>query len=188
MGKVINIKRAAVALGVELKLSGYQRKPPFGVTMAEIKGNEINALLAKLSRAKMPIIQVHDPAYWMEWFLEENDDKHNIKWVEFRPIQYGLPPGETDCSGLVACAFKRAGWADPMGNNYSGYGNTDTLRAHGTKVPIASIKRNDLVHYSNPNHVALYVGNGEVISHGQPGDPTRKTMTYRPIYEVTRNT
>ena len=69
----------------------------------------------------------------------------------------------------------------------TGGGNTSTLRSHGKKIGIALIRRNDLVHYSNPDHVALYVGDGMVISHGQQGDPREVKMSYRPIYEVTRN-
>ena len=184
MGKIITLKRAAVALAEEM---GHPGKPPYGVTYKEIKGDKINALLTWIATHKADPVPVKDPAYWMQWFLEENDAKHNIGWAEIRPINFNLPPGETDCSGLVECAFKRARWADPMGNNYSGYGNTATLRSHGTKVGIASIKRNDLVHYNNPDHVALYVGDGMVISHGGQGDPVKVKMTYRPIYEVTRN-
>jgi hypothetical protein len=127
---------------------------------------------------------VKDPAFWMLWFVQQ---KAHIRYGEVRPIDYDLPPGVTDCSGLVTCAFKRAKWADPNGDNYNGSGYTGTLRAHGKRIAVASIKRNDLVHYGNPDHVALYVGDGDVVSHGHQGDPTRRPMGYRQIVMVTRN-
>ena len=184
MGKIINLKRAAVALAEEM---GHPGKPPYGVTYEEIKGNEINALLTWIASHKADPVPVKDPAYWMQWFLDENHAKHNLNYAEIRPINYNVPPGATDCSGLVICAFKRAGWGDPSGEGYNGSGNTSTLRAHGKKVGIATIQRNDLVHYNDPDHVALYVGDGMVISHGKQGDPVLVKMTYRPVYEVTRN-
>ena len=128
---------------------------------------------------------VFDPAYWMGWYL---DNKALFSYAEVRPIQYDLPPGETDCSGLVICAFKRANLPDPSGNGYDGSGNTTSLRAHGKRIAVVSIQRNDLAHYDNPQHVALYVGDAEVISFGHPGDPTRRPMGYRQIVMVTRNT
>jgi cell wall-associated NlpC family hydrolase len=184
MGNIITLKKAAVALAEEM---GHPGKPPYGVSYTEVKGDQINELLSWISAHKADPVPVKDPAYWMTWFMTENQAKHNLNYGKIRPINYNLPPGTTDCSGLTICAFKRAGWGDPSGNKYDGSGFTESLRSHGTKVGIATIQRNDLVHYNNPEHVALYVGNGMVISHGGQGDPVKVKMSYRPIFEVTRN-
>ena len=149
------------------------------------KGITVDGIVGPVTWSKLlGHITVLDPAYWMGWFL---GNKLRFSYAEVRPIQYDLPPGETDCSGLVICAFKRANLPDPSGNGYNGSGNTTSLRAHGTRIAVASIKRNDLVHYDNPQHVALYVGDGDIISFGHPGDPTRRPMGYRQIVMVTRN-
>ena len=149
------------------------------------QGITIDGIVGPVTWSKLLATPVaHDPAFWMLWFVKM---KAQIRYGEVRPIDYDLPPGVTDCSGLVTCAFKRSKWPDPNGEGYNGSGNTSTLRAHGMRVPVSQIKRNDLVHYNSPNHVALYIGSGEVVSHGHQGDPTVRPMAYRVIVEVTRN-
>ncbi|MFF0813810.1 NlpC/P60 family protein [Rhodococcus sp. NPDC003318] len=68
-----------------------------------------------------------------------------------------------DCSGLMIYAFAGIGISLP---HYTGYQYTA-----GEQVPSSQMKRGDMVFYG-PNasqHVALYLGNGEMIEAPQSG-------------------
>jgi cell wall-associated NlpC family hydrolase len=90
----------------------------------------------------------------------------------------------TDCSSFVTLCYKEGGAPDPNRRGYDGYGFTGTLWPRGVKVYTPRIA--DLVFYGWgrsgwPTHVALYVGNGEVISFGST--PIRKLpIRYRGDY------
>ncbi|HZT64663.1 MAG TPA: C40 family peptidase [Acidimicrobiales bacterium] len=61
-----------------------------------------------------------------------------------------------DCSGLTMMAWRAAGVDLP----HSTYGQYDDV-AH---VPLSQLQPGDLVfYYRGPSHVAIYIGNGEVI-------------------------
>ena len=68
-----------------------------------------------------------------------------------------------DCSGLTMMAWRAAGVSLP----HSSYGQYDDVR----HVPLSQLQPGDLVfYYRGPSHVAIYVGNGQVIealSHGE---------------------
>lgn len=55
-------------------------------------------------------------------------------------------------------------------------GYTGTMTRHGIEVPFNALLPADLIFYAGtreiPQHVAIYVGRGRVISHGRPGDPS----------------
>ena len=42
------------------------------------------------------------------------------------------------------------------------------------------------VFYANPAHVALYIGGGDVISHGSDSGPNRLDARYRKVIQVRR--
>lgn len=90
----------------------------------------------------------------------------------------------SDCSEFATLISWLARRPDPNGLGYDGYGNTDTLREHGSRVPVSEAGNNCLAHYSNPDHVAVCVGGGAVVSWGHEGDPTERPIGYRSIYEV----
>lgn len=54
-------------------------------------------------------------------------------------------------------------------------GYTGTQTQHGIRVRLDSLLPGDLIFYggteSIPQHVAMYVGKGRVVSHGHPGGP-----------------
>ena len=49
MGTIVDLKKALVAEGVAMKLSGHDSKPPFGVQMTEVAGAAYRALLPRVS-------------------------------------------------------------------------------------------------------------------------------------------
>lgn len=65
-------------------------------------------------------------------------------------------PTTFDCSGLVMWAYAQVGISLP---HYSGAQYADT-----THIPMSDLEPGDLVFFSDPGeHVAMYVGNGEII-------------------------
>lgn len=65
-------------------------------------------------------------------------------------------PNTFDCSGLVMWAYAQVGISLP---HYSGAQYSDT-----THIPMSALQPGDLVFPSNPGeHVAMYVGNGEIV-------------------------
>jgi hypothetical protein len=83
----------------------------------------------------------------------------------------------TDCSGFACLCYKAAGAGDPNGTNYDGNAYTGTMMQHGHKTthPVAG----DLVFYRSPEHVMVYIGDGEVVGMGGDPDPTRVPVHYR---------
>ena len=65
-------------------------------------------------------------------------------------------PNTFDCSGLVMWAYAQVGISLP---HFSGAQYADT-----THIPMSDLQPGDLVFFSDPGeHVAMYVGNGEII-------------------------
>jgi cell wall-associated NlpC family hydrolase len=65
-------------------------------------------------------------------------------------------PNTFDCSGLVMWAYEQVGISLP---HYSGAQYNDT-----THIPMSALQPGDLVFPSDPGeHVAMYIGNGEII-------------------------
>lgn len=114
--------------------------------------------------------------------------RSEIGYAEYRPMAFmgaleELPVSE-DCSTFATKDYKFALVPDPNGMSYDGYGNTDTMRAHGRLIQLAQALPGDLVHYDDPEHVAVYVGSGRVVSHGSEIGPLLLDAGYRPIAEV----
>lgn len=68
-------------------------------------------------------------------------------------------------------------------------GYTGTMTKYGKRVT-GKRYRGDLVFYggnaSVPSHVAIYVGNGRVVSHGSESGPKIVPVNYRPINQTRR--
>jgi len=75
----------------------------------------------------------------------------------------GASPNCLDCSGLVMLAYQAVGIYLP---HYSGAQFNDTIR-----VPLSDIQPGDLLFYgyNGDEHVAMYVGNGQMIEAPQTG-------------------
>jgi peptidoglycan hydrolase-like protein with peptidoglycan-binding domain len=93
------------------------------------------------------------------------------------------PPGHPaweDCSSFATWCYWAAGAPDPNGLGYNGFGYTGTQVQQGktTNDP----RPGDLVFYGGgavPAHVAVYVGNGKVVSHGSEPGPYYLPIDYR---------
>lgn len=89
-------------------------------------------------------------------------------------------PRYEDCSSFATWCYWAAGGPDPNGLNYNGQGYTGTQIGHG--VECRNPRPGDLIFYgpshSSINHVAIYVGNGNVVSHGQESGPSLYPIDY----------
>lgn len=109
-----------------------------------------------------------------------------------RGRDFGPPPnvpGNTDCSAFATWCYKSAKCRDPNGLGYSWIGYTGTLVKHGHRLSSkGQLIYGDLVFYggsrSVPGHVAVYVGQGKVISHGSSPGPLLLAVGYRPIIDM----
>jgi len=92
-------------------------------------------------------------------------------------------PPYSDCSADATwCYWTQFGSGPDFLNDQNWQaGYTGSLTAHGTKIACNTntLQPADLVFYGSPvNHVAIYVGNGKVVSHGS--DPVGYlSYTYR---------
>jgi cell wall-associated NlpC family hydrolase len=103
----------------------------------------------------------------------------NGSYRETRPYPESLADAKTagtDCSGFVTLCYKEGGARDPNGMGYSGYGFTGTLIARGKKT--GNPQPADLHFWSGPAHVAIDVGNGQIIEWGNPagGNPIKTSL------------
>lgn len=87
-----------------------------------------------------------------------------------------------DCSGFVMSVFKKYGVSLP---HYSG-----SQEKYGTKISLSEAKPGDLVFYAKNgvvNHVAIYIGNGQVIHASSPRTGIKiSNASYRTPYSVRR--
>jgi cell wall-associated NlpC family hydrolase len=79
-----------------------------------------------------------------------------------KPYTYGAAgPGAYDCSGLTMAAWRAAGVSIPR-----------TSQAQWTglvRVPASAVQPGDLVVYNGAEHIALYIGGGQIIEAPRPG-------------------
>jgi hypothetical protein len=112
--------------------------------------------------------------------LARQQSDHVFHYAEIRPIQYDILTAASitdDCSGFATACYKECGLADPNHLNYNGSGYTGTLIAHARNVGGAgNAQPGDLCFFgsseSATTHVNVYVGNGNSVSMGTPGDPS----------------
>jgi len=118
----------------------------------------------------------------------------SISYSQSRPIQLVGPdhlPTHGDCSGSVTMIYEAAGFADPNGRGYDGYGYTGTLVAHGHPVKRSDIQPCDLVFYGSssarpgfpagsPTHVAMVMDRkGAIFTFGSDPGPSIRRIDYR---------
>jgi cell wall-associated NlpC family hydrolase len=78
----------------------------------------------------------------------------------------GTGPSGFDCSGLTMMAWAQAG----VGLPHSSSGQ----RGYGVPVSESSLQPGDLVFYYSPiSHVAIYIGNGQIVHAANPGAGVR---------------
>lgn len=87
--------------------------------------------------------------------------------------------GGMDCSGLTQGIYAQSGVSIPRVT----YQQINT----GVAVPVAQIQPGDLVFYNNTGHVAIYVGNGDVIHAPQTGDVVKVApLNMMPVEAIRR--
>jgi len=89
-----------------------------------------------------------------------------------KPYAWGAAgPNSFDCSGLTAWAWRAGGVSLP---HFSGAQYSST-----THVSMSAIQPGDLIFYESPDqHVALYVGGGQIIHAPHAGDVVRYDSLY----------
>ncbi|MHC3473351.1 C40 family peptidase [Streptomyces sp. 7R007] len=98
-----------------------------------------------------------------------------------KPYVWGANgPSGFDCSGLMQWSYAHAGVHLPR--------TSQAQRFAGRQVPLSQAQPGDLVTYrSDASHVAMYVGNGQVIHAPYPGAPVRyDRVDMMPVSSVTR--
>lgn len=98
-----------------------------------------------------------------------------------RPYIWGANgPVGFDCSGLMQWSYAQAGVGLPR--------TSQDQRNAGRRVPLSQALPGDLVTYrSDASHVAMYMGDGQVIHAPYPGAPVRyDPVDMMPISSVTR--
>jgi hypothetical protein len=109
-----------------------------------------------------------------------------FRYLQYRPMAKSLfekfALTHTDCSAFATLCYKAANVKDPNGANYNGSGNTQSLKTQGntTNQP----QPGDLVFYDNPEHVAVYIGEGKVIELGGTPGPNEEPINYRTVAEI----
>ena len=79
----------------------------------------------------------------------------------------GSGPGSFDCSGLVTYAYRAAGVTHLPRSSSAMYGAT-------TRISRSDLRPGDLVFYHSPvSHVAIYIGNGQVVEAPNSGNNVR---------------
>jgi hypothetical protein len=111
-----------------------------------------------------------------------------ISYAEIRPYPLIAPrtlPFTTDCSGFAAMMARWSGAADPTGNGFNGFGNTDTMLGASTHITQAETQPGDFAVFGlHPSqHMVVLTqsaagGNGALcVSHGQQGDPVEVPLS-----------
>jgi cell wall-associated NlpC family hydrolase len=84
-----------------------------------------------------------------------------------KPYRYGATgPNAYDCSGLTMAAYASVGVSLP---HHSG-----SQYAQTRHVSRSELQPGDLVFYYRPiSHVAMYIGNGQIVHATTPGNPVK---------------
>ena len=89
----------------------------------------------------------------------------------YRYVYGAAGPNAFDCSGLTSWAWAQAGVSIP----HSSYSQSQL-----PYVPLDQLQPGDLVTYYSPvHHVALYIGNGQIIDASTESKPIFITSVYR---------
>jgi cell wall-associated NlpC family hydrolase len=92
----------------------------------------------------------------------------------------GAGPDSFDCSGLVMYAYAAAGITLPHSSSMQ-----STM---GTPVAYSALQPGDLVFFYTPvSHVAMYIGNGQIVQASTEGQPVAVTqLSYMPDFNSAR--
>lgn len=97
-----------------------------------------------------------------------------------KPYVYGAAgPSAFDCSGLVVWAFRQVGVSLPH--------SAATLATMGKPVSRNDLQPGDLLFYYSPvGHVAIYIGNGQVVEASNESEPVSVSKVYYDGFTTAR--
>lgn len=142
------------------------------------------------------------PRLLMQQFgLKAAANRYQIHYSQVRPMQdmnttiagpwFNIT---WDCSTFVTECSKVGKVPDPnygvnSSRQYNGWGFTGTLIQHGQSINSTNLRVGDFVfygrdYYGNPTHVAMYVGDGRVVSHGSEPGPLVLPWNYRGVHSI----
>lgn len=88
-------------------------------------------------------------------------------------------PDAFDCSGLTSWAYGQVGKSIPR--------TSSAQSASGTPVPLGALQPGDIVSYAGASHVAIYIGNGNVVHALNEGQPVQVTgLHYMQVNNAVR--
>ncbi len=136
-----------------------------------------------------------------QYALRAAANRYQIHYDQIRPMQnmntVFVGPWFNitwDCSTFGTVCYKVAKLPDPnygvnSSRQYDGWGYTGTLIQHGQSINSLAMKVGDLVfygwdYYRNPTHVAVYIGDGRVVSHGSEPGPMVLPWNYRGVHSI----
>lgn len=142
--------------------------------------NEVNDILHPDTRHR--ILNAAWQGYLKRDQIHYTQGPLRMSGVRDKILLPNVPPYE-DCSSFATWCYWIAGAPDPSHFNYNGYGNTGSQWPHGTPVTRATAKLGDLFFYGwlngEPDHVSIYIGNDNVVSHGTEDGPSLQAWNYR---------
>lgn len=125
--------------------------------------------------------------------LRVYSERWRYTYRQTRPYSRALFSGGRyyDCSSMVTMMMREAGWPDPNGRDFDGWGFTGTLWIRGRAT--SSPKAGALAFYGNmgngiPSHVAMHIDDDErwVVSFGS--DPVKRLpVRYRSDFRGSRD-
>lgn len=93
----------------------------------------------------------------------------------YPPNLFGPPtPVKLDCSSFFTLCYKYGRAPDPNGLGYTGAGYTATLLMKGRST--VDPQPGDGAFWTGPDHVAVYIGNGQIVEFGGGSGPVQSTV------------
>lgn len=155
----------------------------------------VDAVQATINKPVQTKRQQVVEAAWLGYNMRDNISytQGSSRWsgitLKKYPPRY---PNWADCSSFTTwCywAYFGDGW-DFVNGAFWKAGYTGTQINHGKLVAYTKARPGDLVFYGdsmwNIHHVAMYVGNGMVVSHGSNPGPSYRSIDYRPDRQQIR--
>jgi len=163
-------RQLAAANAVLAGLQAQERKRLAAIEAAARKQSQAAAHKAQQQIANRPIPGVNPRA--------AKAVRYALSKVGSRYIAAHAGPTSFDCSGLTMAAWRQAGVSLP---HYS-YSQYSKVR----KIPLSQAKPGDLVFYfgGSVHHVAMYIGNGKMVSASNPSDGVEVIDVLGPWYRT----
>jgi peptidoglycan hydrolase-like protein with peptidoglycan-binding domain len=173
--------QTAQGIGVdgEVGEETFARLEPFVDAFGKSLIGAAQRQLASASNVRQQIVAAAECGYRNRDSIHYTQDARRMSGIrdQRRPSAFGE---WEDCSSFATWCYWAAGAPDPNGLSYNGQGYTGTQVQNGRIT--ANPQPGDLVFYGAgavPRHVAVYVGNGRVVSHGSEPGPTLVPIDYR---------